>query len=214
MEGMIWLRRWGLVVALTLVPTTVFGDIGLPMAAVFVPPAWLALVPIILIEAAVGIRWFRVPARRAIVGQAIANGVSTVVGLPITWATLAFIELRCCAAATGLDSLPRRLYAVTVQAPWLMPYDDDLRWMVPVSIFVLAVPFCLMSVATESIVLRCVLGDLPTRAVWVWALWANAASYAFLLGLILLAEVWPAPFEPLFRLLAPVTDAMIRKMLS
>jgi hypothetical protein len=86
--------------------------------------------------------------------------------------------------------------------------------MVPIAILVLTVPFYLMSVVTEYIVLRGVLRDLPKRSVRAWTLWANAASYGFLLGLMLLAEVWPAPFEPLSRLLAPVTDFMIVRMLS
>jgi hypothetical protein len=191
-------------------PAVVGADIGLPMVAVWLPPAWVALLPIILIEAAVGVRAFAIPTRRALIGQAVANCVSTLLGLPITWAVLAFTESRCCGTALGLNSLPRKAYAVTVQAPWLIPYESELRWMVPVAVLVLAVPFYLMSVGSEYLVLRWMLRDIPQRSLHRWVVWANAASYAFLLAFMGAAFVWSAPFKKMFGLFAPIVERLMK----
>ena len=65
---------------------------------------------------------------------------------------LAVIELVLFGGAAGMDTGLQRVYAVTVQAPWLIPYDDAFWWMVPTSVAVLTVPFCAMSVALEYVV--------------------------------------------------------------
>jgi len=101
-------------------------DIGLPMVAVYLPPAWLCFIPIVVLEASVGVVRAKLPMPRALIAQAVANGLSTGVGLPVTWIVLAVIQLNCCGGAIGLDSLAKRAYAVTIQAPWLIPYESDL----------------------------------------------------------------------------------------
>ena len=42
----------------------IFADMGLPMISLFLPPAWLAIIPIILIEAVVGVRVAKLPFRQ------------------------------------------------------------------------------------------------------------------------------------------------------
>lgn len=74
---------------------------------------------------------------------------------PLTWFLLVLIEMQD-GAAHGLDTFPKALYAVTVQAPVLMPYGRDLRWMVPVTFAVLCIPFYLVSVAAELLVAKAV----------------------------------------------------------
>ena len=51
----------------------VLANIGLPTVALYLPPAWLALLPIILIEASYGARHYQLPFRRAFLAQATAN---------------------------------------------------------------------------------------------------------------------------------------------
>ena len=197
------------VVLMAIMPTSVYADIGLPMVAIYLPPAWLALIPIILIEAAVGIWLYNIPVKRAIIGQSVANCLSTLVGIPVTWAILALLQLRFFGTALGLDSIPKRVYAVTIQAPWLIPYEDDLRWMVPISFAVLTIPFCLMSIGVENAVLRRVLHDIPKQTVRAWAIRANIASYMFLLALMAIALRWPDPFKQTFGVFRPVSEAMM-----
>src|SRR5579862_4439329 len=101
-------------------------DIGVPMVAIFLPPMWLSLVPVVLLEAWILQRMLSVPSRAALVASAVGNITTTIVGIPLIWAALAVVEAMCCGSAKGLDSAWHRIYAVTVQAPWLIPYEEDL----------------------------------------------------------------------------------------
>lgn len=67
-------------------------DMGLPMVAVYLPAAWLALVPIILIEAAYGSLRYHLYFPRAVLAQAAANSLSTLIGIPITWSVLVLLQ--------------------------------------------------------------------------------------------------------------------------
>jgi hypothetical protein len=64
-------------------------------------------------------------------------------------------------SAHGLRTLSAKLLAVTWQSPWLIPYEDDLVWMVPAAALCLLVPFFFASVYIEYQVARRV---LPTHA--------------------------------------------------
>jgi len=186
-------------------PTQVFANAGLPMVAVYLPPAWLGLIPIIAIEAALGVWRFGVPPRRAFLAQAVANCLSTLVGLPLTWMVLALIEMFFFGSAIGLNSPVRRVYAVTVQSPWLIPYERDLWWMIPASAIVLTVPFYAMSVLVEYRVVRRLVPDLPQPVVRSWVVRANVVSYVMLLVVVIAASVRSEAFTWMFSAFAPIS---------
>src|SRR5690349_8117178 len=99
-------------------------NMGVPMIAIYWPPAWLAFVPVVAIEAwwarrVLGNSW-----RKAITSTFVANAVSTLVGIPIVWCIWAAFQLRFFGTALGLDSPAEQVYAVTVQASWLIPYEQ------------------------------------------------------------------------------------------
>lgn len=171
------LTAMGLALSFVMAITPVFADAGLPMVAVFLPPMWLALVPIIIIEAMVCVKVTRASSRQALVGLGIGNIASTIVGIPIMWVFLASIELACCGGARGLSSFWTKLYAVTVQAPWLIPYEHAFNWMVPAAIGILLLPSFLLSVAVEGLVARPFLRDVPSKLFWRSITVANIASY-------------------------------------
>ena len=125
-----------------LMLATARANSGVPMLAIYLPPASLLLIPIILIEAAHGTLRWGVPFRGALKAFALANVVSTIIGVPLCWAVAAGVELICCGDAVGLGTVGQRVFAVTVQAPWLIPYETDLWWMVPAATAVLTVLFC------------------------------------------------------------------------
>jgi hypothetical protein len=137
----------GLVVC--LVPSEARANIGLPMIAILLPPAWGLLLPVIVLEAGLGAWRHSIPFGRAIPAQAAANLFSTLVGLPVGWFLLAILQLTCCGTALGLHTPLRRVYAVTIQAPWLIPYESDFWWMIPAAAAVLVVLFCALSIACE-----------------------------------------------------------------
>src|SRR5262249_4668872 len=112
----------------------ILANMGLPMVAVYLPFAWLALVPIILIEAGYGTRRYQLSLGRALVAQAIANGFSSVIGIPMTWFAIVLIQVAIIPGGIGLA--------------WLAP--DPSWWSVALAVAVLTVLFYLMSVATEG----------------------------------------------------------------
>jgi hypothetical protein len=157
-----------------------FADAGVPMIAIYWPPAWLLLLPVIALEAWLARRMLRTAWPRAWAASALANVASTVVGIPATWLVLAVIELRWASGAAGLQTWTDRAYAVTVQAPWLIPYERHLWWMVPAAAGMLSVAFWAVSAVSERYVAGWLLRGADPTAVWRWALTANAASYALL----------------------------------
>lgn len=162
-------------------------DIGLPMIAVFLPPMWIGLVPIVLVEAFVISRRLAAPLRRTILPAFVGNLVSTLVGIPLAWVILAVVELICCGNARGLSTFGQKLYAVTVQAPWLIPYEHHFWWMIPCALIVMTVPCLVVSVLIEAPVNQLFLAGARTRLLWKATTIANAYSYV-VLGLL----VWPA----------------------
>jgi hypothetical protein len=196
-------------------------NVGVPMVAVFLPPLWLSLIPIIAVEAWVVKRKLELPVSRSLSAVALGNVLSSIVGIPLMWGVLATIEAVFADEARGLDTIGRRVYAVTVQAPWLLPYESDLRWMIPSALLVLAVPAYLLSVLIEwRVLLPFVATDRRLQVLRATAV-ANAASYGLLVvlfaGMLLLGNhigMLGATFEPVTEWLAGAVFAVARHFLG
>ena len=165
-----------LVIAL-LAPLPATANIGVPMVAVFLPPLWLSLIPVIAIEAWVITRLLSLSPKRSVTGVALGNVLSTLVGIPFMWTVLAIVQGVFAGSARGLATAEERIYAVTVQAPWLIPYEEDLGWMIPVALLVLAVPAYLLSVLIEWRALLPFVETEDRRKTLRAVSLANAASY-------------------------------------
>lgn len=169
-----------LLVAALLAPLPAIANIGVPMVAVFLPPLWLSLVPVIAIEAWVVTRLLDLSAKKSVTGVALGNVLSTLVGIPLMWLVLATVQGVFAGGARGLATAGQKIYAVTVQAPWLIPYEEDLGWMIPLALVVLALPAYLLSVLIEwRALLPFVEASNRHRALHAVSL-ANAASYVLL----------------------------------
>jgi hypothetical protein len=166
----------------------VLADAGVPMIGAYWPPAWLALIPIIWIEALVARRTLRVSWRSAICSTGIANIASTLVGIPMTWLVWTSIEN---SRARGMKNLGDGIYAVTAQAPWLIPYEEHLWWMIPVAAFTLTVVFFLVSVVTEGVFMWVVYRRATSREVARWSWRANSYSYAVILLFVIVCLYVP-----------------------
>jgi hypothetical protein len=171
-----------IVVAVTFAgaPLSASADVGIPLIAVFLPPMWLALIPVVLVEAAVNSRLLAVSFWRTVAPALLGNVVSTLAGIPIMWLILATIEMVCCGDAKGLSTPVTRIYAVTVQAPWLIPYDRDLHWMIPTALLAFAIPCFALSVAIEAPVNAFAFKGTSRRNIWRVTAVSNLASYACL----------------------------------
>jgi len=147
-------------------------NIGVPMLLVIGPALVLGLVPIAAAEAGVYRKLVPITFRRAILGSLGANVFSTLLGVPLTWAALAGLQL----ITGGGSSSGSDVLAVTWQAPWLMPDPED--WMVPIAAIVLNVPFFVASALSERLVLRRIWKDIDPRSLGRACWRANAYSYA------------------------------------
>jgi hypothetical protein len=183
-------------------------DMGVPMIALFLPPMWVALVPIIVVESFIIYRVVRVPFRRALLALTAANVVSTLVGVPIAWFVLAIGEMVCCGGAIGLSTPLAKIYAVTLQAPWLIPYESDLGWMIPIALVTLAIVFAALSIVVETPIAARIL-RLPPRSMWRGMAWANVGSYVLLGILGGAAANSGAKLDALYRPFEPLSVALI-----
>lgn len=157
----------------------ILANAGLPMLLVVGPALVVALLPIVLIEAGIYRRRIGVPWGRAVCGSLGANLLSTFVGVPLTWAVLLGLQF-----VTGGDSSGSGvgIHSVTWQAPWLLPYERHLHWMIPTAAIVLCVPFLLASVLVENLFLRRIWQEQASvtilRACWI----ANGLTYGCLVA--------------------------------
>jgi hypothetical protein len=146
------------------------------MVALYLPPAWLALLPIIFIESGYGARRYNLSFRRAFLAQAAANCLSTVIGIPITWLVLVLIQFVTLPGGIG--------------PAWLLP--DPSWWSVAVAIAVLTIVFYFMSVATEGFVVARFFREVPRQIIRRWMIQANGITYALLLALIFVGLIAPS----------------------
>lgn len=196
MLSRIWARR-AIVVSglLALAASPVYADMGLPMIALVIPASWLLFVPVVLAEAVVASRLLDKDYWGGVKQSAAANAVSTIVGIPVAWILLVVVQMVTGGGyARGLMTAGQRVYAVTVQSPWLIPYEqNEMRWMVPTAGLVLCIPFFFASVVCEYLVMK-KLNPGKEAAVKRWAWSANAISYGIiavlLVGLVLSVLPW------------------------
>jgi hypothetical protein len=95
-------------------------DMGLPMIALYLPIAWLALIPIVLIEAGYATARLNLPFSRALGAQATGNCFSALIGIPVTWLLLVLSQIFLDRSllgrtATSICALKRALIAT----PWM-----------------------------------------------------------------------------------------------
>jgi hypothetical protein len=128
---------------------------GVPMVFVQMPFLLITLPVIIAVEAFLCRRWFAVPWRRSWIWSGVANLVSTVLGFPILWIALVAVQMLVGGGSAPPLSEPWfSVYTVTVQAAWLLPFEDRFHWMIPTACLVLLVPSFFVTVFVEKLIYR------------------------------------------------------------
>jgi hypothetical protein len=161
--------------------TLMMANVGVPMLFVHLPALCAALIPIMGIECWVATRFFKTPWKTVRPAIIRANVISTLMGFPVMWCLMVVADLSMGGgAARGLHTTAQKVYAVTVQAPWLMPYEQDLYWMIPCAALVLLVPAYFMSVGVEGYILKRAWPTFRSADVarFVWR--SHLISYGFL----------------------------------
>jgi hypothetical protein len=164
----------------------ILADAGVPMLMLEWPVLLIVLVPVIVVEAFLYSRWLRIPMRSAFVGSAKANGLSTLVGVPLAWIVMLALEIMVMVPTAmlthgeGPKSPLWELVGFLVGIAWLGPPERKLFWMVPLAAALLLVPTFIVSVLIERRVCRASWPDAEEgplrRAVWR----ANLVSYGML----------------------------------
>ena len=163
------------------IPVVAWANAGVPMIVLVMPALGLSIIPITVIEAFYLGRKLALSFSKAVKTAAIANLVSTLVGVPLAWLVLVFLQMITGGGgAFGFDSTLGKVLSVTLQAAWLIPYESDLHWMIPVAGLVLMVPFFFVSWWSESYVAKTMLKEYPAQKVNVAVRNANILTYFLL----------------------------------
>src|SRR5690242_5623258 len=130
------------------------------MLFVQLPALVITLPCVIAIEAYLCTRIAQTRLKASFGAAIVANLISTLFGFPLLWGGLLLLELAI--GGGGVPKVPEpwlSIYTVTAQAPWLLPYEDRLYWMVPTAMLVLLVPAFFVSVFIESFIYKRLLRD-------------------------------------------------------
>ena len=179
-------RQFLLGALLLAMPGLAQANAGLPMLLLIMPAFAIALLPIILVESLYISRRLALSLVFTAKIATAANLVSTVAGIPLTWLILVVAQIATGGGgAYGVDTLAGKILAVTWQAPWLIPYENEMDWMIPVASIVLLVPFFFVSWWVEYRVTRKMLKNAAFATLKSMICRANLISYCLLV-------CWPA----------------------
>jgi len=175
------------------------------MLAVVWPVSWCLLIPVILVEGYIAKRILHLTWTRSLTVSTKANIASTMMGIPITWLLLFGIQLLITDGGNGygMHSFSHKLASVTIQAPWLAPFQEPgsarftfgthLSWMKVAAALTLSVPFFITSVWAEFLVAKKSLEEDHRSMALRWSMIANLATYGFVAGVLAVAVVWGYP---------------------
>ncbi len=173
---------------LLCVPGAASANAGVPMIFLAMPVLGLSIIPIIIIEAIFLGKKLEIDALPSFKITTISNLVSTVAGIPLTWVLLVLIQMIFGGGgALGLETTLAKVLSVTLQAPWLIPYESNLHWMIPVAGGVLLFPFFFASWWSEYLVSKKMLKGHSAQRIKIAVRNANIITYC-LLGF------WPMGF--------------------
>ncbi len=173
---------------LLCMPGMASANAGIPMIFLAMPALGLSIIPIIVIEAIYLSKKLELTIYTAFKTTTLSNLVSTIVGIPLTWLLLVLIQMLAGGTSGfGLDTTLGKVLSVTLQAAWLIPYESDLHWMIPVAGSILLVPFFFASWWSEYLISKKMLKAHPAQRIKIAVRNANIITYALLV-------FWPIGF--------------------
>ncbi len=173
---------------LLCIPSVASANAGVPMIFFAMPALGLSIVPIIVIEAMYLNKKLELTISTAFKTTILSNLVSTIVGIPLTWLLLVLIQmLTGGGSGFGLDTILDKVLSVTLQAAWLIPYESDLHWMIPIAGLILLVPFFFVSWWSEYLMSKKMLKEYSAQRIKIAVRNANIITYSLLV-------FWPIGF--------------------
>src|SRR3569832_34455 len=122
--------------------TLLLFDMGLPMMLLA-----FALVPIILLETLVIERSLQVPFMRILPWATLANFVSTLIGIPVTWVSMAVVSmigsllLGVATHLVGWSDIIASLFFTTIGSAWIPPGISYEKWVIRGAMLFLLIPY-------------------------------------------------------------------------
>lgn len=168
-----------------LAPTMAHANAGLPMLAFIWPFLWIGFIPIVLIEWMIMKKMLPDISQKSLLKTiTISNIFSTFVSIPVVWIFLVIAQMLSPGGGGTYPHLShfwKLFLSVTVQAPWLLPYEQYFFWMIPTAFTLLMIPFFFMSYWVEGWMTLKLLPQNHSRQVIKSSVWkANLYSYLFL----------------------------------
>jgi hypothetical protein len=168
-------------------------DAGIPMIFVTFPLMVCALIPVIVIEAMVAKPLLDARFGRSVWVLAVANVVSTLLGIPAAWVIVCVLELVFWGALAAVssklpDSAAFKVLTVILSAGWLGPMESDAYWAIPLAAIILLTPSFFLSWYIEAFVIDH-MTDREWKVARATSFKANLASYSalFVCGCLWLA---------------------------
>lgn len=153
-------------------------NIGIPMVVFMLPWMVASLAPVIVLESYVLRKRIPLTVKKSTWVATVANLVTTLLGVPVTWACLLGIEYVFSQPDKRILETPLEgLIAVTIQAPWMYKYIPHWRWMIAAAAIWLLIPFFFMSWWVEYLVAARMLKDADRATVKAAMLRGNLISY-------------------------------------
>jgi hypothetical protein len=179
---------------LVLLPGVAQADIGLPMIVLAWPAAWLALVPVVAIEAVVAKRILGFGWGRAARLSFMANLLSTALGIPLAWIAVVIPAWLLGAAADWITGgRGRDDWVLALMAPlyvaWLPPPSAHQHWFILVAAIVLCIPFFFMSRWLEFRVAKYYVPADGVALARRWSWTGNAVTYGLMIMLLAIYTV-------------------------
>jgi hypothetical protein len=173
-------------------PRAACADAGIPMLMLVWPGFIVLLAPIIIIEAWCFRRILRTRWKEALVVATRANLVSTLVGIPLTWLVMFFIQLGFELGADGLSVDRSRVFNALypfVAVAWVAGEGQSI-WEIFLAVSLLSVVFYFVSVVVERRVAAhwCPTVDVLEIRRWSWQ--ANTISYGTIILGLVSATIW------------------------
>ncbi len=180
------------IVALLILSQEASANAGIPMLAIAWPAYWIALLPVILFEGFLAKNILNTGWKTSYKVTAIANIVSTFVGIPIMWVLLVFIEILASLGASkiGLEGFIFNLFMFVIMSPWL--YTLSNAWHLYAAFVILAIPFCIVSILVENAIGRKILKEIDRDKVYHWARTSNIYSY---FAIIVFSILYPLIYQ-------------------
>ena len=130
-------------------------NLGVPMIIPTMHFMMLVVLPIVLIESVYIRRRLRIPFRKTARPVLFANLVSTLAGLPFTWCLLFLIQIVTGGTSPYDVADPvKKILEVTLQAPWLLPFEPEEFWIFHSAALFLLIPFFFATWFIEYLIVK------------------------------------------------------------